>query len=924
MRITPVRLGHWAALGVLAGNVGRLPGPSVGTAGTALTLLDLTLVPLWLYLFVQWRRGALRWALDAVSRGLLLFIGVAVASLLLAIVRWQLDAAATLTALAFLVRWVAYAGWFVLVVALPDGAATAAQSWRGLSIALGIVALFGIVQSIWLPGFAQRVHSAEVMLWDRQGHRLVSTILDPNYAASLLLIAFGMAFARRAMGARLWSGALPVLAVALALTLSRSGLVGLVVVVGTCLLVSGVSRQGLGRAVGIAVLLVPLVPPFLRFAQGFNKLSIDVSGMQRLVAWLQGWALFADAPLLGVGFNALGPARRAYGFSIVGSASSMDGGLLFIGVMTGVLGLAAFTWMWREFLRAARDVWRDDRRSIDERATAVGAAAVSLGLLAQSFFVNAILLPFVMMPLWMLWGWVVALRRTLPKVAALMALVVVMGCDPCAGLLTCEVPPARVAAGTILDRDTRRPRAGVRVTVGALTAVTNAEGRWSVPFAFGPDSILDIEVRVNDSTAYVVPQVYIRPRTRVGDVDDLGPWFDRPILQYITRVLYRGVPLENARLEFRPAAGSRDSLLATTTSSAGYVDLFGTADRLGEVIGTLRIVHPLIGDRSFEDISVPSDYRLRMPTVVGVLQVDRPMVYVGEVVDRSAGYRKIGGALVTFVRRSGARVMPESLSVRSDPDGRFTLRVEALSIGTVRGDITVISPDGRHQSVRRDMPLTVRDTVTARYLGFFPYGQLWAWAIELWNNDRLQPAPNIRYRFERTAGLSIVPSTFDGITDAGGRIWLSAPVSDSGTVRGRLTVYPDGQPSQQLPHEFVFDTFQGDQPAFAGTFVYGPALRLYGALVAPDGAPLSGATVTWERTGGIGASPAVLTSLTGSDGRFDLRQSPVAFGEVIGRVTVRPPLPWPVGTALVFDGVRLEAHDSAEPRVGLTLRLPAP
>ena len=49
---------------------------------------------------------------------------------------------------------------------------------------------FGIVQSAFLPNFAQRIYpDARLYLdWDPQGHRLVSTFLDPNFAGAFILL----------------------------------------------------------------------------------------------------------------------------------------------------------------------------------------------------------------------------------------------------------------------------------------------------------------------------------------------------------------------------------------------------------------------------------------------------------------------------------------------------------------------------------------------------------------------------------------------------------------------------------------------------------------------------------------------------------------------------------------------------------------
>jgi O-antigen ligase len=116
-----------------------------------------------------------------------------------------------------------------------------------------------------------------------------------------------------------------------------------------------------------------------------------------------------DHPWLGVGFNAVQQAQRAYGWQPIGGADvSLDGGLLFVAAMTGVVGLLVYLGLLGAVLRVCRSVYRESPDG-DARALAAGTAAATVAVVVHSFFANSLLLPFVMQVLWVLWGSVVVM-----------------------------------------------------------------------------------------------------------------------------------------------------------------------------------------------------------------------------------------------------------------------------------------------------------------------------------------------------------------------------------------------------------------------------------------------------------------------------------------------------------------------------------
>jgi hypothetical protein len=178
--------------------------------------------------------------------------------------------------------------------------------------------------------------------------------------------------------------------------------------------------------------------------------------------------------------------------------------------------------------------------------------------------------------------------------------------------------------------------------------------------------------------------------------------------------------------------------------------------------------------------------------------------------------------------------------------------------------------------------------------------------------------------FRRTGGVNIEPSIIDHIqTGPDGRVEFHAAVHDTGVVNGELVLFAPGAAPRVVPN-IKLRTNPDDALHYAGIIGFGPALRYVGEVLTVDGAPVVGAQVQWTQTSGIPATPNPLSVVTGSDGRFPLTLFPSSDGEVVGRVTVRPPAPWAPGTQFVFENLRLNSFESSELRLAVTYRIAKP
>jgi hypothetical protein len=395
-----------ALLVLLAGNLVRLPALTAGAREAPILVNDLAVLAVLLVgALAMATRG--RFYVDGAARMALVFAAVGAVSAALAVPRFGLTVRELVFSLAYLARWLVYFGLYVVIVNCVSRV-EAPRVWAALETMILVFSLFGIVQSAFLPGFAQLVYPDSQLYvdWDPQGRRLVSSFLDPNFAGALVCIGLLCAVARLTCGERVAGWRVGVLVTALLLTASRSSLLATIAGGAVIALVVGVSRRVVRLMLVVGALTLPAVPALLAFGRAYGKLEIDASALSRLVSWLRALRMLADHWLIGVGFNTYGFAQRAYGFDPGRGAFgfSLDGGLLFVAVMTGVVGLAFYVGMLWRIGQRARAVWRSRAVLPVERAMAVACVACTVALLVHSLFVNSLLSTFIMEPLWILWA----------------------------------------------------------------------------------------------------------------------------------------------------------------------------------------------------------------------------------------------------------------------------------------------------------------------------------------------------------------------------------------------------------------------------------------------------------------------------------------------------------------------------------------
>jgi hypothetical protein len=565
------------------------------------------------------------------------------------------------------------------------------------------------------------------------------------------------------------------------------------------------------------VLALPLLPPLLAFAMQFNKLQVDGSALQRVIPWLRSVQMVRDNPVLGVGFNAAGAAQRAYGWvPIGGSDVSMDGGLLFVAVMTGLLGLAAFVAMLLALVAAARRTWRSPMQDAESRGFAVGAVAATVAIIVQSVFTNTLLIPWLTVPLWLAWARVVAqapARRLTPLLPVLPLVALLSGCDPCAGVAECTREPARVATGTIISRATENPVAGVTVEAAGVSTTTNSAGRWRLELPVD-DSVVPVRVSVG-ADSYEVPNVRLREVRRSGDGTELGVWFDRPRIGYVMGVRDNGVLLRYAQIRFTADAAFGGFELTAVSSQSGFFRLSGDAPAAGRITGTLRVVHPTSGTWTFPGFEIAGDHALQVETIRQEFEMRRRYEWGGNVVSRGT-FEASPGSTLQFTRTGGLTLFQNPVTVTAGAQGFFIIGLTPRGRGEIIGDLRVTPPGGGAPFTYRNYRFTTYDSTNVRYIGLFAHGERWDWVVEVRRASDSTAVAWTPFEFQRTGGLAIEPSNIvSGQSNGSGRLLIRASVRDTGTVTGVLRMLPPGQPAITVG-TFSLRTFAADTQNFAG------------------------------------------------------------------------------------------------------------
>lgn len=371
-------------ISLLAGQLGRIQI----TPAIVIYLHDIVIV---LYILVRlpqlWKNRKKIWSFSLV-KPLVLLTGVFVISLLANAYRFA--ASDLLIGVSYLIRYVVYALLYV-VIRLDHKPGLFWFRWIFL---LGIgYAVLGILQLVVYPDLRNLSYDG----WDPHYYRLFSTLFDPNFMGSILLVSFlsGVYFLQKGKQTMWAIAGLATLFAAFLLTYSRSSFVAAIaafIVYIICTKKWKLLIWLLGFCV--VILYIPAIGG--ESTMLFRKLT----AFARVSNWQEGITMFYASPVIGFGFNMVKAlshnAPTLQSGVLARSTSGYDNSVVFILVTTGSIGLAAFVFLWAKMMKLGIGLYQ----IVKKRTIGIIYLCILIAVFVHGMFLNTLFYPQLMILLW--------------------------------------------------------------------------------------------------------------------------------------------------------------------------------------------------------------------------------------------------------------------------------------------------------------------------------------------------------------------------------------------------------------------------------------------------------------------------------------------------------------------------------------------
>lgn len=265
--------------------------------------------------------------------------------------------------------------------------------------------LIGLVQYFLYPNLRNLYYLG----WDEHNFRLFSSFLDPNFAGSMLVlflvfqIGYALSLAKKHQIGLLYLNIFISLltVVAVFLTYSRSAILMFVVSIIIYLILI---KRKIIILFFIALLSIVFVLIFPTFNTENTNLLRRASSMSRIDSYIASIKIIKENPIFGIGFNAYryfntsDHDRKESNYQNH-SGSGGDSSLLFVAATTGIVGLSTYIYVWYLIITRAFILWKNKSNYF-----ALVVIVSCAGLFINSFFINSLFFPSIMVWMWIIIG----------------------------------------------------------------------------------------------------------------------------------------------------------------------------------------------------------------------------------------------------------------------------------------------------------------------------------------------------------------------------------------------------------------------------------------------------------------------------------------------------------------------------------------
>lgn len=299
----------------------------------------------------------------------------------------------------YLLRWAVYASMYFVIKDM--GGFFKKNIYYFLVASGSLVLAGGFLQFFFYPD----IRNLYYLGWDEHLYRLFSSFLDPNFAGAFFVLYLILIFVlylkekKRSIFSHYLLVAILLSIIAIALTFSRAAYIMLAVGLLILWFLKRDPKVFLVILISIFAILISL--KVVLHSEGTNILR-TASGNSRIDSVNKALVIFKDNPVLGVGFDAYRYAQRRYGFinedkRLIHSAAGTDNSFLFVLATSGIIGLLGFMSLIYNLLKLSLVNLRNNSLSI-----VLFASIISLCI--NSFFLNSLFYPPIMLWLWILAG----------------------------------------------------------------------------------------------------------------------------------------------------------------------------------------------------------------------------------------------------------------------------------------------------------------------------------------------------------------------------------------------------------------------------------------------------------------------------------------------------------------------------------------